>query len=232
MPWQSAGDAELADGAYLRIDVTDTGCGMDAETAARALEPFFTTKPVGKGTGLGLSMVYGFARQSGGTVLIDSTPGQGTVVSLFLRQVDGAGEDEAEAEKGSRTAPLGNATVLLVDDDADVRSSTANTLDALGYTVIEADNGASALKLLATTSPDLALLDYAMPEMNGAELARAIRERNPRLPIIFASGFADTEALREAVGPDAAVLRKPFGADDLGAVVAAVLREGAPGVPG
>ncbi len=225
-PYEAAGDPELDDGAYLRIDVADTGAGMDADTAARALEPFFTTKPVGKGTGLGLSMVYGFARQSGGTVRIASAPGAGTTVSLFLREVDGDAGEQEPARPGVRAAPLGNATVLLVDDDGDVRASTANTLDALGYTVVEAAGAESALKLLGGVSPDLALMDYAMPEMNGAELAKAIRERMPRLPIVFASGFADTDALRAAVGPDTPVLRKPFGADELGAVLAAVLQAG------
>lgn len=119
--------------------------------------------------------------------------------------------------------------MLLVNDDADVRSSTANTLDALGYTVVEAANGTSALALLSSVSPDLALLDYAMPEMSGAVLAKAIRARTPTPPIVFASGFADTDALRDAVGPDAPLLRKPFGADELGSTLASVLMTRAAG---
>lgn len=220
--WKSERDPELADGEYIRVDVTDTGCGMDPDTAARAIEPFFTTKAVGKGTGLGLSMAYGVARQSGGTLRIASIPRNGTTVSLFLRRAEGEVDLDSEPQPSPADAeslPKGRATILVVDDDGDVRRTTISMLEMLGYDVIEAADGPAALKLLASTTPDLALLDFAMPGMNGADLARHIKASHGNLPILFASGFADSDLLRQAVGPDKPVLRKPFGAAELAATL-------------
>jgi CheY-like chemotaxis protein len=219
-----AEDPELAAGEYVEFSVADTGVGMDEPTLRRAMEPFFTTKSVGKGTGLGLAQVYGSARQAGGTVRIDSAPGEGTCVRVLLPCTDqAAAADQAAADVagGAAQAP---ATILLVDDDPDVRNVLADVLRSAGHTVVEASGGSLALAALEAARPDLLLVDFAMPDMNGAELAREVRERRPRLPIVFASGFADTEAIERAMGPGATVLRKPFRAEQLFAAIGAALR--------
>ncbi|MGF1549898.1 MAG: response regulator [Sphingomonadaceae bacterium] len=219
------GHEELVPGDYVEIAVSDTGTGMEEEVAERAFEPFFTTKGVGKGTGLGLSMVYGIATQSGGSADIDTVAGEGTTVTLTLRRIGDAAEQDAE-ETRDEEALAGEGTVMLVDDDEDVRVSMQNTLEALGYDVICAASGQVALRLLAQTKPDLLILDFAMPEMNGAEVAQRVAQTHPDLPIIFATGYADSAALEKAVGPGAAVLRKPFRVGDL-AIAAAEAIAGA-----
>lgn len=207
-PEEISGDPELADGRYLRISVEDDGTGMTPEVLARAFDPFFTTKGVGKGTGLGLSMVYGVARQSGGRAEIVSEPGKGSTVSILLREVDGDAEysEDGPAKQASPTA----THVLVVDDDPDVRLMTAAMLEDLGHRVSTADSGPAALKLLERQSPDVLLLDFVMPEMNGAELARAVRSRGDEVPIVFATGFAESVAIETALGETPTVLRKPF----------------------
>jgi CheY-like chemotaxis protein len=208
----------------VEISVTDTGAGMSPEIVARAFEPFFTTKGVGKGTGLGLSMVYGVARQSGGDARIDSSPGRGTTVYSRLRRAATpvvSGADAAGARTGSK--PGAGETVLVVDDDADVRGAVANALEALDYRVQEAESGPEALRLLEAGAPALAILDFAMPGMNGAELAREARRLHPDLPIVFASGYADTDALRSALGSNMPLLRKPFRMEELAALVGSLL---------
>ncbi|HLV07568.1 MAG TPA: response regulator [Croceibacterium sp.] len=208
-------DTELADGRYVEICVTDTGTGMDEETQRRAMEPFFTTKSIGKGTGLGLAQVYGSARQTGGTVRIDSRPGEGTAVRVLLACTDRpetTAPDEAKLEPSAISGP---ATVLLVDDDYDLRSVVASSLRTDGHSVFEARNGEEALALIETARPDAVLLDFAMPGMNGAELAEELGKRRPGLPMVFASGYADTDAIRAAVGADVPILRKPFRMEEL-----------------
>lgn len=207
-PEQISNDPELPDGRYLRISVQDDGTGMSPEVLDRAFEPFFTTKGVGKGTGLGLSMVYGVARQSGGRAEIVSAPGEGTTVSILLREVEGEPEDATGdvPERTVRTA----LHVLVVDDDPDVRLMTAAMLEDLGHRVSTADGGGEALKLLDSTKPDMLLLDFVMPEMNGAELARRVRDRGIDAPILFATGFAESAAIEAALGEPPIVLRKPF----------------------
>jgi signal transduction histidine kinase/CheY-like chemotaxis protein len=216
-PLQISDDVELQDGRYLCIEVIDTGLGMVSEIAARAFDPFFTTKPVGKGTGLGLSMVYGVARQSGGRAGIRSEPGAGTTVSILLRETKDArggiptGSAPAHDRKGS--------AVLVVDDDPDVRELTVSMLEELGHRVVGAPGGSEALRLLDQQAPDLILLDYAMPEMNGAELAAAIRQRGIAAPIVFATGFSDSDAIRRALEREPFVLRKPYSLADLSAML-------------
>lgn len=207
-PEEIRDDPELADGRYLRISVEDEGTGMTPEVLARAFDPFFTTKGVGKGTGLGLSMVYGVARQSGGRAEIASNPGRGATVSFLLREVDGDAEHPADAPaEGARPA---ETHVLVVDDDPDVRLMTAAMLEDLGHRVSTAESGTAALTLLARQRPDMLLLDFVMPEMNGAELARAVRTRGIDVPIVFATGFAESAAIEAALGEAPTVLRKPF----------------------
>jgi PAS domain S-box-containing protein len=221
---QVEGDAELAPGSYIELSVTDTGAGMSPDVAARALDPFFTTKGVGKGTGLGLSQVYGMARQSGGTVRLTSEPGQGTVVRILLPCADEAAT-AAEAEIGLHPRRRGGgALVLLVDDDAAMRRMLSEALAALGHRVIEAEDGASALAAARQHVPAVAILDFAMPGMNGAEVARHLRDERPDLPVLFASGYADTDAIKEVAGESVRLLRKPFRLDALEAAIDEALR--------
>ena len=214
------GHANLESGDYLELRIADTGPGMPDEVVARAFDPFFTTKGVGKGTGLGLSQVYGVAHQAGGEARIESTPGGGaTVVMMLRRSIDAARASEVlNAE--ALAAPLQGTSVLVVDDEAQVRALTSETLRYLGYEVFEADSGQAALALLQTLRPDVVLMDYLMPGMNGAQVAEQARKLWPDLPIVFASGHADTSAVEQAVGGEAKILRKPFDIDSLARAVA------------
>ncbi|MFC3671506.1 MHYT domain-containing protein [Novosphingobium pokkalii] len=219
------GEADLADGRYVVVCVTDTGAGMDEDTLRRAMEPFFTTKPVGKGTGLGLAQIYGSMRQIGGAVRITSAPGKGTSVRLFLPRTAGAQHDE-DALPAPAGAGSGAAHVLLVDDDPDLRRALAAALTDLGHDVQAVGDGPAALALLETvtreghTLPEVAVLDYAMPGMTGAELAAELGRRHPALRIVFMSGFADLAAIEAVAGPEAIVLRKPFATDRLAEAIA------------
>ena len=213
---------DLEAGDYLCIAVADTGLGMTAEVAGRATEPFFSTKPLGKGTGLGLAQVYGIVRQSGGTLRIDSRAGEGTIVRLLLPRAEaGAVEDVAEGSTGGGAAAVPGARIFVVDDDDDIREFLADSLASLGHRAETMARAEAALEALENGPPDLMLIDFAMPGMNGAELARAVRARFPDLPIVFVTGFAETEQMEGACGADVPVLRKPFGIDELAAVVAA-----------
>ncbi len=202
-------------GEYVAIAVSDTGHGMNDEVRARAFEPFFTTKEVGKGSGLGLSQVLGFAKQSGGGVRIDSTPGRGTAVKIFLPRAE-ASVQPAPAipaiRNGEHTSR--GATVLLVDDDNAVREVTRAMLHDLGYLVLEAGSGGAALDMLDRTPRlDLMIVDFAMPGMNGAEVARLARTRRANLPVLFITGFAERSTLEGIEEPQ--ILRKPFMEDEL-----------------
>jgi CheY-like chemotaxis protein len=218
-------DPELEDDLYVALSVADTGTGMPAEVRSRAFEPFFTTKGVGRGTGLGLAQVYAMARQSGGVARISSEPGEGSMITLLLRR---AQQSVTEAESGldaatpSAKAPF-SRRVLVVDDDDEVRGFLREALTDIGHVVIEASSGPEALKLLQDDRPDVMLADFAMPGMNGAELGAAARKLWPGLPVVFASGFADIAQVKAAVGPDAAIIRKPFSLERLcGAIEAAI----------
>ncbi|KRB82669.1 histidine kinase [Sphingomonas sp. Root710] len=206
------GRDDVADGDYVGITVSDTGTGMTRDVLARVFEPFFTTKPVGHGSGLGLSMVFGMARQSGGTVTIDSTPGKGTSVTIFLRRAEEARPLEAVKRRAETDdiRQLEGAKILVVDDEPIVREVVTDMLDGLGCKVITAENGEQALELVDSERPDALLLDFAMPGMNGADVARAALQRQPRTRIVFATGFAASEAIEAVVGEDAVLLRKPF----------------------
>ena len=218
-----AGDPDLLPGCYAELSVADTGTGMTPEVAARALDPFFTTKGVGKGTGLGLSQVYGMARQAGGTVRLASAPDEGTIVTILLplAEENARQQEEESGDGGGAESP--GALILLVDDDPDVRGMLAESLATLGHRVIEAQDGQAALAAVRSERPDLALLDFAMPEMNGAELARALRAEMPGLKLLFASGYAETDAIVDAAGAGMRLLRKPFRLDALQAAIAEVL---------
>ena len=211
-------------GDYVMLAVTDTGSGMTEEVLAKAFEPFFTTKEVGKGSGLGLSQVFGLAKQSGGGVRIDTELGAGTSVQVYLPRAAVAVEQPAAPVAHSRA--VSDQLVLVVDDDDAVREITAVTLRELGYGVVEAGSGGAALDVLERqVDIDLVLLDFAMPGMNGGEVAREIRARRPELPVLFATGYADAEALVEA--GEHRVIRKPFVDGELAAKLAAAVAAGA-----
>ena len=208
---------EPAPGQYVVVCVSDTGTGMSDEVLEKAFEPFFTTKEVGKGSGLGLAQVFGFAKQSGGGVRIVTRPGEGTTVKVYLPRAAGevlSNQPSAPVASGSSRGEL----VLVVDDDSAVREVTSALLQDLGYAVAEAGSGSAALDLLeGEISPDLLLVDFAMPGMNGAEVARQVRSKQPGLPILFVTGYADTAAIA-SVG-EGNVILKPFRQDELGRCV-------------
>ncbi|MBW3617060.1 MAG: response regulator [Proteobacteria bacterium] len=208
-------------GDYVMVAVSDTGSGMTEEVLTKAFEPFFTTKAVGVGSGLGLSQVFGLAKQSGGGVRIDTELGVGTSVRVYLpRAADVATEVRAVVGRPAQAAD--DLTVLVVDDDEAVREITAVLLRDLGYGVVEAGSGGAALDLLERQpGVQLVLLDFAMPGMNGGEVAREIKARRPHLPVLFATGYADAEALVEA--GEGRVIRKPFVSDELASKVAAAV---------
>jgi signal transduction histidine kinase len=211
-------DPELEAGSYIALSVADNGVGMPEEVRARAFDPFFTTKGVGKGTGLGLAQVYGIAKQAGGIARIASTPGGGTTITLLLPHTHRDVAQTAQPSRASRKVRKG-ATILVVDDDDGVRDFIREALGGLGYTVREADGGVAALEALDKGPIDLLLVDFAMPGMNGAQVAREALARRPDLGVLFASGYAETAALQEAVGATATVIRKPFDIDQLGEAV-------------
>ncbi|MEO8455207.1 MAG: response regulator, partial [Sphingomicrobium sp.] len=210
-------DPELDSGEYVELTISDTGTGMPEEVAARAFEPFFTTKEVGKGTGLGLSMVYGMARQSGGTARIESNVAEGTAVKLFFRAADEDAVMDTDAAVTADTATKAKgkpASVLVIDDDPDVRGFIVATLEEQGYRVRQAPDGEHGLKEAAREKPDLVVLDFIMPGLSGAEVARRILAKSPQQPILFVSGYSETEAVKRTA-PDAPLLAKPFRAEAL-----------------
>ena len=218
----AAPTAELAAGRYVRLVVSDTGHGMDAETLQKATEPFFSTKELGKGTGLGLSMVHGLARQLNGALRLTSEVGLGTQAELWLPVTDIA----AKAEKPLAAEPKEKAekiTILVVDDDALIAMSTVCLLEDLGHDVIEANSGDHALKILRDGRiVDLLVTDYSMPKMNGAQLAAAAREIRPELPILLATGYADLPAGSPLSLPR---ISKPYQQDQLEAEIVKALKQ-------
>ena len=216
---------EPAEGDYVAITVRDNGVGMTADVLARAFEPFFTTKEPGQGSGLGLSQVYGTARQSGGGVRIDSAPGAGTSVSVYLPRA--AGKAEPAITPAVPTPPhASRATVLVVDDDTAVRATTVAVLRDLGYDVRDAGGGQDALDMLRRDANiDVLLTDVVMPGMNGAELARQAAGMRPHLCILFMSGYAEPEGITGAL-QRYTLVRKPFMPSDLGTKIEAALAEG------
>jgi PAS domain S-box-containing protein len=213
---EAGSPAGLAPGRYVRIEVVDTGIGMDEATLARAVEPFFSTKGVGRGTGLGLSMVHGLAAQLGGALTLDSREGEGTTAALWLPVSD---EVAAPAAAGGRTDGEPRAiagTVLLVDDEPLVRASTADMLAELGYEVLEAESGHEALALIGARQPDLVITDHLMPGLSGTDLARILAAERPGLPVLIVSGYADLDGLPDELPR----LTKPFRQADLAACVA------------
>jgi signal transduction histidine kinase/CheY-like chemotaxis protein len=210
--------AGLAPADHVAIAVQDTGEGMSEEVRANAFEPFFTTKEPGKGTGLGLSMIYGFARQAGGTVTLDSAPGAGTTVRIILPRSEPATTvPSAEPPMPDEAAML---RILLVDDDAGVRALAREMLQETGHLVTDVASGTAALALLRTQEAyDVLLLDFAMPGMNGGQVATAAAAIRPELPIVFMTGYAEIALLKPWVERGFAMVDKPFRAESLQAAI-------------
>ena len=218
------GDAiGLAPGRYVSLCVSDTGSGMDADTLARAMEPFFTTKGVGKGTGLGLSMVHGLAGQSGGRLFLESQLGEGTVADLWLPTAEASPEPAVIVEAAEPPAASRRLTILVVDDDALVLMNTAALLEDLGHLVLEADSGAEALDIFEREPGiDLVITDQAMPSMTGIQLIASIRQTRPDMPIVLATGYGE---LPPGADPSIFKLGKPFHQRDLAKALATAVAE-------
>jgi signal transduction histidine kinase/CheY-like chemotaxis protein len=213
---QGRNNAGLKPGAYIRLSVADTGIGMDEATLARAVEPFFSTKGVGKGTGLGLSMVHGLVSQLGGAMTINSQPGLGTNVEIWLPQSEGEA-GLATPRPDVEPEPSARGRVLLVDDEELVRLSTSDMLSELGYGVVEAASAEEALALLSTgVDPHLLVTDHLMPGMSGTDLARQIVAERPEITVLLVSGYAESTGIE----PDLPRLTKPFRKDELAAALA------------
>ncbi|WP_207791124.1 response regulator [Allosphingosinicella flava] len=216
---------ELAAGDYVRVSVTDTGTGIAPDLLERVLEPFFTTKEIGKGSGLGLSMVYGFAKQSGGAIHIESEIGMGTTVAILLPRSElKAVEPDAAAEQASAASrEHARRNILLTDDHNEVRQTTAALLSDLGHTIFEATGGPEALDILAQKGDaiDLIITDYAMPAMSGVQMVRRAREIRPGLPAIIVTGYADTDEIKD-VPAGVTVLVKPFPPERLAKAIAKI----------
>jgi PAS domain S-box-containing protein len=217
----AAEDGDMTPGDYIVLSVTDTGTGMPPELLERAVEPFFTTKPPGAGSGLGLSMIYGFAKQSGGQLRIQSEPGHGTVVRLYLPR---AQREEADCDEVADDAslPRGSEVILLVDDNAEMRAVGRRHLESLGYAVAEADSGTVALELLQGQDRyDLLFTDIVMPAgITGYQLAAAARRLRPTIKVLFTSGFAGPGTENDPVRP---LLCKPYRKQELAIAVRAAL---------
>ncbi|MCW5748851.1 MAG: PAS domain S-box protein [Alphaproteobacteria bacterium] len=222
---QAAEIGDVKPGRYIIVRVVDTGTGMPAEVAARAIEPFFTTKPTGKGTGLGLSMVYGFVKQSGGHMTIASVPGEGTTVRLLLPQAGATGAAGADGTVAS-DRPRGSETILLVDDEAEIRVTTAELLRRLGYTVHCLGSGGEVIAALEqqTEKYDILVLDISMPGMDGRETLRRLRESGYTVPVLMATGHsAEAEGgLARQLGATG-VIQKPFAVQRLAGCIRAAL---------
>ena len=218
---ESQGGAERAPGQYVVLRVTDTGCGMDETTMARAFEPFFTTKEPGQGSGMGLATVYGILRQSGGDIELLSEVGRGTTFTIWLQR---AHEERTAAVAASAEATVahGSGTILLVEDDPSVRAIARRTLEDLGYAVVEAEDGAAAIAW-ASENPahiDLLVTDVVMPRVGGSQLAQGLRASMPDLPVLFMSGFSEEATrLADLSVPGAMLISKPFTREALGRAV-------------
>jgi signal transduction histidine kinase len=216
-------DDDLDNGNYVVLTVADTGCGIANDMIEKVLEPFVTTKDVGKGTGLGLSMVYGFARQSGGTFRLKSEIGEGTSAEIWLPKSTMPAKEQPAPVPPPVVKSGRPLRVLLVDDHDEVRAATLGMLEDLGHSVADAATGADALQLLdgQLADWDLLITDYAMPHTSGTELVEAARRLRPGLPSLIITGYADSETIGERPD-DVAVLAKPFSLEQLSHMIAIV----------
>jgi PAS domain S-box-containing protein len=212
----SRGHLGVSPGRYVMLSVRDTGCGMNAATQIRIFDPFFTTKEQGKGTGLGLSTVYGIVKEHDGYVEVDSALGRGTTMRIYLPRVEGVVEATTNV-LGETKVTCGTETILIVEDDDQLRQMIARILRADGYTVLEAEDGPRAMRLSECGTPiDLILTDIVMPGMNGRALAEKLMNSGICKSVLFMSGYAgDANAYREAVPPEVPILMKPFAPEQL-----------------
>ena len=213
----------IRQGEFVVVSVTDTGSGMPPDVAARAFEPFFTTKPTGRGTGLGLSTIYGFAQQTGGHVTLYSEVGRGTTVSLYLpRSGDASGEEGLEAPCEQEVHFAENSeTILVVEDNPDVREVTLQRIEALGYVVLEAASGPEAIEVLNRSAHvQMVFSDVVMPGgMSGYDLATWVRQNRPELPVVLTSGFSASSGLIELPKAAHSILHKPYNRFELSKVL-------------
>ncbi|MBU0564373.1 MAG: response regulator [Gammaproteobacteria bacterium] len=215
----------MSAGEYVLLSVTDTGTGMAPNVMARAFEPFFTTKPIGQGTGLGLSMVYGYIKQAKGYIQIESEPDIGTRVHLYLPVHQG--EATALAHEPERTPTGAGETILVVEDEPVVRSLVVEVLNELGYETLEAGEASEALCITESEQRiDLLISDVGLPGMNGRQLADIARQQRPGLKVLFATGYAESFAANDFLGPDMAVITKPFAIDVFASKVGEMLGNG------
>lgn len=220
---------DMAPGPHIRLRVSDTGIGLDKQTAVHIFEPFFTTKPVGKGTGLGLSTVYGTIKRSGGSILVFSEPGRGSSFEIYLPRLEQAAVKPAVLSPGQK-ADGGSETVLIVEDDSSLRWLTGQILTQFGYTVLEAGDASQALALAQERASeiDLLLTDVVMPGFNGRQLARQVRQRYPHVEVLLMSGYAaEIATQQDGNGVALPFLEKPFTPEELGLKVREVLDQGA-----
>ncbi len=213
-------EPDLEPGAYVEIDVTDTGVGMNEHVLGRVFEPFFTTKQFGHGTGLGLSQVYGFVRQSGGFMRIESAPGEGTSIRIYLPKrdlpADLLDDRQAAAKADVTSPPVHRRRVLIVEDQDEVRSQIVEALGEIGCEVLEAADGAAGLQIAKASAPlDLLITDVGLPVLNGRQVVEGARVAQPDLPVLFITGYADKSLETLGLAPNMDVLRKPFTLDDL-----------------
>jgi len=221
-----AAHTEVVAGQYVVISVTDTGVGMDRHTVAQAFEPFFTTKPIGKGTGLGLSQVYGFVKRSGGHVKIYSEVGQGTTVKLYLPRLAGETSNDSAPDETLNPEAMQEETILVVEDDDDVRAYSVDSLRELGYRVLEAHDGPAALRILdRQPRVDLLFTDVVLPGgMTGAQVAAQARAMRPSLKVLFPTGYARNSIIHHGrLDKGVQLIVKPFSFNELAAKVRDVL---------
>jgi CheY-like chemotaxis protein len=212
-------------GPYVMLAVSDTGHGMDAETQASIFEPFFTTKGLGKGTGLGLSTVYGIVKQSNGFIWVYGEPGHGTTFKVYLPRVHGLAEPLRPVAPSTQ-GPHGSETILLVEDEKQVREFAKEILEAIGYTVLEAGCGSDAVRIYEEYpgTIHLTITDVIMPGMSCRELTQCLRARRPDTRILYVSGYTDEAIAHHGVlEPGTALVQKPFTADSLAAKMREVL---------
>jgi two-component system, cell cycle sensor histidine kinase and response regulator CckA len=220
--WRPIG---LSPGAYVKLVISDTGCGMDEETRSHMFEPFFTTKELGRGTGLGLFTVYGIVKQAGGEIVVDSRPGEGTTFAVYLPPATVPADEAQETAGAPRLARGGGETLLLVEDEPSIRKLAGDALRDQGYAVLEARHGFEALVTSAHYLEPIHLLitDVVMPQMSGNEVAQQLTAIRPDLKVLYISGYTHDGVIHHGVSDQAAFLQKPFTPDVLIAKVREVL---------
>lgn len=219
-------------GSYATLAVTDTGCGIDDAVRAHLFEPFFTTKEHGKGTGLGLSTIFGIVKQSGGYIAVDTAVGRGSTFTVYLPRVERA--EAVSPEPGPPPPRCGSGTILIVEDEVEVRTLVGETLEAAGFRVLQAAGGEEALRVLDTFEGplDLVITDVVMPGVSGWDVARSVKQRRPATRLLFVSGYTEHPEIERALGQsEIALLNKPFTRDRLLETIGEVLGTGRPGLP-